>query len=279
MDPERHSRVEQLVEAALELDDTQRVDFLSRQCAGDENLRAEVESLLGFARDADDFMEAPALQVAAEVLAENASATQRTGDDRDSKSDPKKSSVDTVFDEDLSAGAGLAGRRIGAYILLSHIGTGGMGTIWLAERSDGRFQRQTAVKFLNPALVSSTGTERFTREGRILGRLAHPNIAELIDAGVTPVGQPYLVLEHVEGERIDEYCDRRRLDVDARIRLFLDVLVAVAHAHSNLIVHRDLKPSNVLVRNDGQVKLLDFGIAKLLEEEGQASAATVLTRE
>src|SRR6185503_17883891 len=114
--------------------------------------------------------------------------------------------------------------------------------------------------------------------GSILGRLAHSNIAELLDAGVSPQGQPYLVLEHVEGAHIDQYCDEHRLDVNARLHLFLDVLAAVAHAHANLIVHRDLKPSNVLVRSDGQVKLLDFGIAKLLEHEGGVDA-TALTRE
>ena len=122
-----------------------------------------------------------------------------------------------------------------------------MGSVWLAERNDGRFERQVAVKFLNIALIGKGGEERFKREGSILGRLAHPHIAELIDAGVSQAGQPYLVLEHIEGDHIDRYCDQRRLDVEARIRLFLDVLGAVAQAHANLIVHRDLKPSNVLV--------------------------------
>ncbi|HVP50633.1 MAG TPA: serine/threonine-protein kinase [Terriglobales bacterium] len=176
-------------------------------------------------------------------------------------------------------GPGLAGRQIGAYTLVSSIGQGGMGAVWLAERSDGRFQRRAAVKFLSLALAGRGGEERFKREGSILGRLAHPHIAELLDAGVSPDGQPYLLLEHVEGEHIDQYCDRHRLDVEARVRLFLDVLAAVAHAHANLIVHRDLKPSNVLVRNDGQVKLLDFGIAKLLEEGADAAAATLLTQQ
>ena len=175
--------------------------------------------------------------------------------------------------------AGLAGRRIGAYTLISPIGQGGMGTVWLAERSDGRFQRRAAVKFVSLATAGAAGEARFKREGSILGRLSDPHIAELLDAGVSNEGQPYLVLEHVEGEQIDEYCDRHRLDVEARIRLFLDVLAAVAHAHANLIVHRDLKPSNVLVRNDGQVKLLDFGIAKLLEDEAGPNAVTQLTQQ
>ena len=172
------------------------------------------------------------------------------------------------------------GQNIGAYKLISPIGEGGMGSVWLAERSDGRFERRVAVKFLRFSVAGQGGAERFKREGRILGQLAHPHIAELIDAGVTPNGEPYLVLEHVDGEPIDEYCDKRRLDAETRIRIFLDVLSAVAQAHANLIVHRDLKPSNVLVRrNDEQVKLLDFGIAKLLAEDGNPGAATLLTQE
>jgi serine/threonine-protein kinase len=173
----------------------------------------------------------------------------------------------------------IAGQNIGAYKLISPIGQGGMGSVWLAERSDGRFERRVAVKFLRFAVGAQGGAERFQREGRILGRLADPHIAELMDAGVTPSGEPYLVLEHVEGEQIDEYCDKRGLDVEARIRIFLDVLSAVAQAHANLIVHRDLKPSNVLVREDGQVKLLDFGIAKLLADDTDPAAATLLTLE
>lgn len=174
--------------------------------------------------------------------------------------------------------AGLAGQTLGAYKLISLIGQGGMGTVWLAERSDGRFQRKAAIKFLSVALAGRSGEGRFKREGAILGRLSDPHIAELLDAGVTATGQPYLVLEYVEGEPIDRYCDARKLSVEARLRLFLDVLDAVAHAHANLIVHRDIKPPNVLVSKDGQVKLLDFGIAKLLQGEGPEGAAT-LTRE
>ena len=176
--------------------------------------------------------------------------------------------------------AGLAGQTLGPYTLISQIGQGGMGSVWLAERSDGRFERRVAVKFLNLARMGKSGEGRFKREGSILGRLAHAHIAELMDAGVSPAGQPYLVLEYVEGDHIDHYCDQQKLDLEARIRLFLEVLEAVAHAHANLIVHRDLKPSNVLVSRDGRVKLLDFGIAKLLEGEGQQEEApTLLTFE
>jgi serine/threonine protein kinase/Tol biopolymer transport system component len=164
---------------------------------------------------------------------------------------------------------GLTGETFGAYTLVSQIGQGGMGTVWLAQRNDGRFERRVAVKVLNAGLMGKGGEERFRREGRILGGLAHPHIAELIDAGVSPKGHPYLVLEYVEGDHIDRYCDQNNLDVRARIRLFLDALNAVAEAHANHIVHRDLKPSNLLVRVDGQAKLLDFGIAKLLGAEGR----------
>jgi len=168
---------------------------------------------------------------------------------------------------------------IGPYRLVRKLGQGGMGQVWQAERSDGRFERKAAVKFLNVALIGQLGEDRFKREGAILGRFSHPNIAELLDAGVSSSGQPYIVLEYVEGKPIDRYCDQGKLDVKARISLFLDVLGAVAHAHANLIVHRDIKPSNVFVNKDGRVKLLDFGIAKLLEEDGHENAATLLTCE
>jgi serine/threonine-protein kinase len=172
----------------------------------------------------------------------------------------------------------LEGASVGAYTLVRLLGRGGMGSVWLAARSDGRFQGQAAVKLLNAELVGRTGGERFKREGTILARLTHPHIARLVDAGVSVTGQPYLVLEHIPGRHIDQHCDERALGIDARIRLFLDVLSAVAHAHANLIVHRDLKPSNVLVTADGQVKLLDFGIAKLLEDDLSHHEPT-LTRE
>jgi serine/threonine protein kinase len=178
----------------------------------------------------------------------------------------------------LLAGRGLAGQDVGSYTLVSQIGHGGMGSVWLAERNDGRFERKAAVKFVNIALSGPVTQERFKREGSIVGRLTHPHIAELLDAGICSDGTPYLVLEFVDGKAIDKYCDEHKLAVDSRVKLFLDVLSAVAEAHANLIVHRDLKPPNVLVRNDGQVKLLDFGIAKLLAQD-DTSAATVLTTE
>ncbi len=175
--------------------------------------------------------------------------------------------------------ASLAGQTVGAYTLIEPLGQGGMGTVWLARRSDGRFEGRAAVKLLNASLVGRAGEERFRREGSILARLAHPHVARLLDAGVSGWGQPYLVLEHVDGEPIDVYSDTRRLGVEARLRLFLDVTDAVSQAHASLVVHRDIKPSNVLVGRDGQLKLLDFGIAKLLEDDGRAGVETALTRE
>ena len=162
----------------------------------------------------------------------------------------------------------VSGQTIGAYTLERPLGAGGMGAVWLGRRSDGRFDGQVAIKLLNMALLDDRGQARFRREGTVLARLSHPNIARLLDAGVSASGQPYLVLEYVDGQPIDVFADARRLVVDDRVRLILDVLDAVGHAHAHLIVHRDLKPSNILVSADGTVKLLDFGIATLLASDG-----------
>jgi hypothetical protein len=169
-------------------------------------------------------------------------------------------------------GASLVGRHVGPYIIEAEIGRGGMGSVWRARRADDRYEGTVAIKFLHASWNGLLGEQRFRSEGRMLGRLDHPNIARLIDAGVLDGSSPYLVLEYVEGEPIDGYCARHGLTVEARVRLFLNVLSAVEHAHSHLIVHRDIKPSNIFVTSDGTVKLLDFGIAKLLDD-GSASAA------
>jgi len=169
------------------------------------------------------------------------------------------------------------GGRIGNYTIERLLGRGGMSEVWLARRSDGRFDAQCAIKLLDARVPQEKLAERFSREGQVLARLAHSNIARLLDAGTTADGKQFLVLEYVDGDRIDRYCDSHELDVDARIRLFLDAVLAVAHAHSNLVVHRDLKPSNVLVTRGGAVKLLDFGIAKLIgaqQPQGDASMHT-----
>jgi len=165
-----------------------------------------------------------------------------------------------------TSGATLAGHEVGPYTLETPLGAGGMGTVWRARRSDGRFEGDVAVKLLNLALLDARGDERFRREGTLLARLTHANIARLLDAGVMPTGQPYLVLEYVAGTRIDRFADNQQLDPTKRLELFLQVADAVAHAHANLVIHRDLKPSNILVAADGHIKLLDFGIAKLIEE-------------
>jgi hypothetical protein len=229
------------LDQALALDEAGQAQYLAGLRTGDEQLAAQLESLLEEHR----------------TLAE-------------------KGFLERTPDMPLPQAG--AGEFVGAYRLLSPIGSGGMGTVWLAERSDGRFERKVAVKFLSFAAIGH-GEERFRREGAILARMRHPNIAQLMDAGVTEAGYPFLVIEHIDGEPIDSHCERLGLDLRARLLLFLDVLTAVQHAHANLVVHRDLKPSNVLVTRDGTVKLLDFGIAKLLEEDGGPGMATLLTRE
>jgi eukaryotic-like serine/threonine-protein kinase len=166
--------------------------------------------------------------------------------------------------------ATLAGQRLGPYTLESCLGHGGMGTVWSARRDDGRFQGRVAIKLLNAALVGHPAEQRFVREGTVLARVQHPNIAHLLDAGIAAGSQPYLVLEYVEGERLDRYCELQTLSITQRLTLFLEVLAAVAHAHRNLIVHRDLKPNNILVTADGRVKLLDFGVAALLDQQDAA---------
>jgi serine/threonine-protein kinase len=242
LDRARWRMLSPLLDQVLDLAGDERAQWLARLRADDPNLAAEVEAMLAEAGAAGDerFLE--------------------------------------LIPEELRQ-ATLAGQTLGAYTLEAPLGQGGMGSVWLARRSDGRFEGKVAIKFLNAALVGRAGEERFRREGSILARLTHPNIARLIDAGVSATGQPYLVLELVEGKRIDQHCDDAQLNVGARLKLFLDVLDAVAHAHANLIVHRDLKPSNVLVTGEGRVKLLDFGIAKLLEDEQRPGEATELTRE
>ena len=216
-DKDRWAAISSHLDHALELDGGERAAWLASLRARDSTLAADLETLL---EEHDALADSGFLEEAPSVAL------------------PRPS---------------LAGQPIGPYTLVSLVGQGGMGSVWLARRSDGRFEGVAAVKLLNAELVGRVGEERFAREGAILARLTHPHIAHLVDAGVSPLGQPYLVLEHVDGEPIDRYCDGRRLGVEARIRLFLDVLEAVAHAHACLIVHRDIKPSNVLVRTDGEV--------------------------
>ncbi|HEY7028901.1 MAG TPA: serine/threonine-protein kinase [Gemmatimonadales bacterium] len=171
----------------------------------------------------------------------------------------------------------LEGLEIGAYRLERPLGHGGMGTVWLARRSDGGEDSVAAIKLLSPSLVSEKGEERFRREGSVLARLTHPGIARLIEAGVSGAGQPYLVLEYVEGKPIDLFVEEGNLSLAQRIVLFQQVLAAVGHAHTNQVLHRDLKPSNILVTHNGHAKLLDFGIAKLLDTGGVSKRSLTVT--
>ncbi|HUK23817.1 MAG TPA: serine/threonine-protein kinase [Terriglobales bacterium] len=243
LSPERWQAVSRYLDEALEMPAGQRAAWLEALAARDPELALLLQSLLNEHQ-----------QLERERFLEGEPATA----------------------QQFSA---LEGQTLGAYTLVSPLGEGGMGSVWLARRSDGRFERSAAIKFLNMSLAGRGGEERFRREGKILGQLSHPHVAELLDAGVSPGGQPYLVLEYVNGDHIDRYCDDHKLDVEARVRLFLDLLAAVAYAHNHLTVHRDIKPSNVLVTDAGEVKLVDFGIAKLLQEENHTGTPTLLTRE
>ena len=174
----------------------------------------------------------------------------------------------------------LAGLNVGPFRLIREIGSGGMGTVWLASRVDGEFEQQVAVKLIRSGWDAAEMLGRFRAERQILAHLSHPNIAHLIDGGVTSDGRPWLALEYVDGSDLRSYCDERQLDIGARLKLFLTVCAAVSHAHAHLVVHRDLKPSNLLVTRDGEVKLLDFGIAKLIDHDAvHASLQRVFTPE
>jgi serine/threonine-protein kinase len=176
--------------------------------------------------------------------------------------------------DSLPATGSLAGRAVGPYVLEAEIGRGGMGSVWRARRADGRVSGFVAIKLLHAAWLGRDGEARFRQEGNLLARLDHLNIARLIDAGILDDIYPYLVIEYVDGLPIDEYCEREHLGIEARLQLFQATLAAVAHAHSHLIVHRDIKPSNVFVTSEGVIKLLDFGIAKLLDDADDAAPLT-----
>jgi serine/threonine protein kinase len=238
---EQWQRLEPLLDELLDLDPSARAGRLAELAEGDPELAADL-----------------ALMLAAE--------------EQSSLDDGSSTPV-----ADARASLSLPGTTIGPYRLLEGIGHGGMGSVWLAERSDGRFEGRVAIKFLNLALIGRGAEQRFQREGAVLARLTHPAIARLLDAGSTSTGQPYLVLEYVDGRPIDRHCDDHRLGVAERIRLLLQVMAAVSHAHQNLVVHRDLKPSNILVTGDGRPRLLDFGIAKLLETETGPADRSELT--
>jgi eukaryotic-like serine/threonine-protein kinase len=177
----------------------------------------------------------------------------------------------------LAPATDLSGNRIGQYLILRSLGIGGMGEVYLAERADQQFQQRVAIKVVRGGVLARNVQSRFKAERQILAQLDHPNIARLLDGGSLPDGSAYIVMEYVDGIAIDAYCDQHRLDLSARLRLFQTVCGAVHSAHQNLIVHRDLKPSNILVNTEGAPKLLDFGIAKLLDERQAVQHTLAMT--
>ena len=246
MTPEALSRLSTLLDQALDLDEGTREAWLAALPEDSAELAPMLRKLLArqASKETHDLLARPLLL---EVPADSDSGT-------------------TAFQPDDT---------VGPYRLLCSLGHGGMGEVWQAERADGTLKRKVALKL--PHVSWAPGlAERFAREREILASLEHPNIARLYDAGFTPQGRPYMALEFVEGLPIDEYCKRRALPVEGRLRLLLQVADAVAFAHSRLVIHRDLKPGNILVTKDGNVRLLDFGIAKLME--GNAAKETALTR-
>ena len=237
MDAERWQRLSPLLDALIELEADARQARLDALREEDPALAAEVEALLALEEDNEDFLAEPLV------------------------TPPPMAKPDSL---------------IGPYKLDRLLGEGGMGQVWLARRADGLYQRRVALKLLRPGLADPNLRQRFTRERQILARLGHPHIARLLDAGISTDNQPYLALEYVEGEPITDWCRGRDLGIEARLKLFLQVCEAVSHAHANLIVHRDLKPSNILVTPLDEVRLLDFGIAKLLDgsEAGRDNTRT-----
>jgi serine/threonine protein kinase len=245
MTPEYLSRIRAIYEAALAKDAAERAAFLEQECQGDEAIRREVELLLGARERVPNWLNEP-LVALAPTLESPAHSLPR-----------------------------MEGRQLGGYKLVREIGRGGMGCVYLAERSDGAFRKQVAVKLIQPGMNSADILARFRQEREILASLDHPGIARLLDAGATEEGLPYFVMEFVDGRPIHRWCDERKLSVTQRLELFRGVCDAVQYAHQRLVVHRDLKPGNILVTADGTVKLLDFGIAKLLRQQAGDPETTI----
>ncbi|HEX7999681.1 MAG TPA: protein kinase [Pyrinomonadaceae bacterium] len=238
MTPERWKKVEEVFESALERAPEERSAYLTQACAGDAALRNQVETLIASYEKAGSFIEEPVLGTA--VLPE------------------------TVVDETVNT---LIGLRLGSYKIVREIGRGGMGSVYLAMRADDEFQKRVAIKLIKRGMDTDFIVRRFRHERQILASLDHPNIARLLDGGTTEDGLPYFVMEFVEGQPIHHYCDTQKLSTTERLKLFVKACAAVEYAHHNLIIHRDLKPSNILVTAEGTPKLLDFGIAKILNPE------------
>ena len=247
MTPERWAQIRQIFDGALERSEVDRGAYLRVVCARDDDLRREVESLLASHDSAGDFLDQPAANLAA--------------------------SGQTLISSGIDIQEYPPGHRVGAYELKKCIGRGGMGSVWLATRSDNEFKKKVAIKLVKRGMDTQEILRRFRMERQLLAGLTHPNIAALIDGGSTPDGLPYLVMEYVDGIRIDRYCEQHKTTITERLRLFRDVCAAVQYAHGNLVVHRDLKAGNILVTAEGTPKLLDFGIAKLMRTEFDTLAA------
>jgi serine/threonine protein kinase/tetratricopeptide (TPR) repeat protein len=226
-------RLNEIFHSALALPAEERTGFLDQACAQSADLRSDIQQLIAAHERAAGFIDVPPLAGAGPWLGEDIPAP-------------------------------VAGWRLGAYRVEGEIGRGGMGTVYLAQRADGQYEQQVAIKLIKRGMDTDLVLERFRAERQILASLDHPNVARLLDAGATDDGRPYFVMEYIDGQPIDEYADAHRLTVPERLRLFLPVCAAVAYAHSRLIVHRDIKPVNILVTAAGVPKLLDFGIAKVL---------------
>jgi non-specific serine/threonine protein kinase/serine/threonine-protein kinase len=232
-DSERQRKLEELHSGALKRDAGERDEFLRQACGGDAELRRAVESLLGYEQKLDGFLEAPPMQASA---------------------------VDTEVDREQSQ----AGQTLGPYRLLQPIGAGGMGEVWLAEQRQP-VRRRVAIKLIKAGMDTREVVARFESERQALALMDHPNIAKVFDAGATPQGRPYFVMEYVTGLPITEYCDRHKMALRQRLELFMHVCEGVQHAHQKAIIHRDLKPTNILVGEvDGKPvpRIIDFGLAK-----------------
>lgn len=242
MTPERWQQIKEVFQSAAECAPDTRDAFLYAACAKDELLREEVEALLLSDEAANSFIEQSPLALAHDVLS-NVTATA------------------------------MFGRRFGSYRITAEISRGGMGVVYLAARDDDEYQKRVAIKIIKRGIDTDEVLRRFRHERQILANLDHPNIARLLDGGNAD-GLPYFVMEYIEGDPIDEYCDKNSLSTTERLKIFRAVCSAVHYAHQNFVIHRDLKPSNILVTPEGIPKLLDFGVAKLLHPEGEAETAT-----
>ncbi|HEX5230185.1 MAG TPA: serine/threonine-protein kinase, partial [Bryobacteraceae bacterium] len=250
MTPERWQTVRSVLERALELEGAERAKYLDEACADDAELRREVESLLQ-----------------ADEAATHAFLTGKAIDH--AHLPPGAEAADT-----------LQGRRIGPYLVLEEIGHGGMGAVYRAVRADDQFSQQVAIKVVRGGLSDRFADQRFKAERQILADLNHANIARLLDGGATEDGRPYVVMEYIQGVPIDEFAEARKLSVRDKLKLFRTVCSAVAFAHQRLVIHRDIKPANILVTAEGVPKLLDFGIAKILDSDrpGEAEPTVTLVR-